>query len=224
MNLPSRLFAVAITGFVTLCPALASDQLGKWVGDSFELRGADVIWPDSDGPNDLKGAAAGFTVGAKPSKGEAKQSVDFAGTQMQPLRSAQKITWLPQSLQLKIILKVSPDLTVDGTVIRFGTQWEIRYDGKNSRYVFIVWQDKGTFTTTFVLASPGEWQELEAVLEGGKIRLMVDGASSEQTLKGEPYQDEGGAYLALGGTPTSPSETSGGRPFKGSISFVSVSQ
>ncbi|MDX2082234.1 MAG: hypothetical protein SFU53_15725 [Terrimicrobiaceae bacterium] len=225
MKSPQICFSLVVAAAFSLSPILALEPVATWEGADLSVRSADVVWPDAKGSHDLKGqTVGGITEGKKDGVGSASKTVEFNGEQSVPLRTVNPFPSVLQDLQIEMVMSLAESSVEEmGTVVRMGTQWEIRADYKRKGLSFIVWHDKDHYTHVFLPVRPGEWVNLTATMAEGALRLKIDEAEEETPLKGELRVEETPVPLAVGATKGRPQDGSEYRPFTGAIQSLKVS-
>ena len=183
-------------------PAFASDETAVWLAQNARQSDGGILLRDSNGMFDFGLAdAAGVTIGGKPGKAGDAKSIEFSGSQTAAFKTARPFPRVASSLSLSMQVRASETSgEEDGTIIRYGTQWEVRYDVKKAKFVFIVWSDDNVFTAVSLPAKQGVWQTLKATANAGSMTLSVDGEEANGVPKGELRVEPKPAILVMGGS------------------------
>lgn len=210
---------VATSGF-----SAAADELASWkVGQAREQDGGWLV-PDVKKSYDLLASdATGITLGEKPSVGDDTKSLVFDGNQLSAFRTLSPFPVSTGSLSFSVAAKPSasqPD-EIGGTILRYGTQWELRYEQGKQAFVFIVWhEDRTTYTTVRVDASPDQWHLVNGSLEQDMLVLSVGGDTKQSPLKGAMVVEPKPASFVVGASRATIGTTPGARPFVGAIAAI----
>lgn len=205
--------------------ASALETVAVWEASDVNVRSADVVWPDSKGGHDLRGQTVqGISSGKKDGIGSASRTVEFNGEQSVPLRTVNPFPPVLESLQVEVLMSLAEgSLEESGTVVRVGTQWELRAEYKRKGLSFIVWHDKDHYTNVFLPVQPGDWVEVVATMSDGILRLKVGDAEQQVQMKGDLRLEETAVPLAVGATKSFPQDGSEFRPFAGAIQSLKIS-
>ena len=188
---------------VAIClPAFAADETAVWLAQNAKESDDGILLPDSNGSFDFGLAdAVGVKIGGKPGKVGDVKSIEFSGKQTAAFKTARPFPQMASSLSLSMQVRASETPgDEDGTILRYGTQWEVRYDIKKAKFVFIVWSDDNVFTTVSLPAKQGVWQTLKATANAGSMTLSVDGEEANGVPKGELRAEPRQALLVMGGS------------------------
>jgi Concanavalin A-like lectin/glucanases superfamily len=193
------LFALVIAIYL---PAFAADDTAVWLAQNAKGSDDEILLPDSSGSFDFGLAeAAGVTIGGKPGKAGDAKSIEFSGKQTSAFKTVRPFPQVGASLSLSMQVRASETSgDEDGTIIRYGTQWEVRYDIKKGKFVFIVWSDDNVFTTVSLPAKQGAWQTLKATVSADSMTLSVDGEEAKGVPKGGLRAEPRPALLVMGGS------------------------
>ena len=193
---------VLIVLVVAVClPAMAAEEM-VWLAQNARESSDGILLPDSKGAFDFMLADTdGVKVGGKPEgEGDAK-SIEFSGSQKAGFKTVKPFPQVASSLSISMQVRASETSgDEDGTILRFGTQWEVRYDIKKSKFVLIVWSDDNVFTTVSVPAKQGVWQTLKATASADSMTLSVDGSEAKAVPKGDMRAEPKLAILVMGGS------------------------
>lgn len=223
-----RFLVIASTGlFLGLFSSslLQAEETSIWLAGKARTVSGGILLPDSEGSFDLEMKdATGVTLGEKPPGGGDTKSLEFSGTQTSVFRS---ITPYPSSGGS---LKVELEAMIpeggggeDATLLRHGTQWEIRYTARNMSYAFIIWHDSNVFTEVKLPMKFDEWNTITATYTGEEMILQVGKASAKAVPKDALRQDSGPAPLLLGACSTKVLEEALPRLFHGSMANIRIS-
>ena len=224
----SFLFPVQISAFpliVLLSLAghfrVSADETAVWLAkDARETQGR-IVMPDSKGSFDFEVAdASGVKIGGKPGKIGDTKSIEFTGAQTSMFKTVVPMPAMETSLKLS--LQVRPAESAgeeDGSLLRYGTQWEIRYFTKKSLFQLIVWNEEGKFTIITVPAKQGVWQTLKASVTANSMTLSVDGEEVVGEPSGPLHIEPKPLSLSMGGV----AGKEMGRPFFGSVAEIRIS-
>lgn len=204
----------------------AAQPEAEWEAADLRVGVDSMTWSDAAGVNDLRAAADGaITVVEGAGGDEPRDAVQFTGEQAGPLRTLRPF---PPSVDgLTVDLVVRPEISTageDGTVVRFGTQWEVRYESAKQGFSFVVWHDATNYSQVSLPAAPGEWATVQAARDGDVLRLDVNGRTAESPMKGEMQVPTGDVSLVIGATKLRPTDGTPYRPFAGRIARLAITQ
>ena len=189
---------------VTACclPAFAADQTAVWLAENARETREGILLPDSKGSFDFVLADTdGVTISGKPASAGDTKSIEFSGTQKGAFKTIRPFPQVASSLSISMQVRASEmPGEQDGTIIRFGTQWEVRYDIKKTKFVFIVWSEDNSFTTVSLPAKQGVWQTLKATVGADSMALSVDDEEAKGIPKGDLRTEPKPASLIMGGS------------------------
>lgn len=226
MNMFSRKnFVVVGVVLLAFCTLARAEELAVWLAEDAEEAGQKILLPDDKGGFAMELTdASGVKIGGKPAVGKDRKSLEFSGTQQTCFRTKNPFPPVGGNLKISCVAKIDPEqVTEDGTLMRYGTVWELRYDVKAMAITFIVWNEQREYKIASVPMPHGEWTEIVATIQDGTIRIEADNRSAEkavESLRQEPTPPA----LLLGASGTRP-PTDGGslRPFHGSLADVRIS-
>lgn len=227
MNSPrSALCSLLVATLFPVFAAHASEDVGVWNAGGAHPGDGGLVIPDKKGGFDfVTPSSAGISIGDKPSVGDDTKSIVFDGSQTAAFRTKSGFPGIYSTLRVSIAVKPeSGSSDQDGTVLRYGTQWEIRYAPARSVFSLIVWNDdKTTYTIVSLPARPGDWQVLEGVVANGSMSFSVDAQKKDATLKGTISSEEKPVALVLGASRPN-LDTSGAltRPFTGAVADIRI--
>ena len=220
MNTPRifRLFTAVL--LATTLSGLAGDETAVWLAKDAEATQGGIFLPDNTGKFEFTlPDANGVTIGDGPGEGDDTKSIVFSGTQAGPLKTKIPFPAVVTKLAIAIRVKSAEETgTEDGTILRYGTQWEIRYDTKKGGYTFVAWHDKNIYSTVFVPVSRGSWTELKIEASEEAITLSADGKEVHAVPKGAFHSETSPSPLVMGAAASKQSA----RPFYGSIADLRI--
>lgn len=218
---PLVLTSLFVTFSFLPCVA-ASDYQEQWLVQNADERSDSIILVGNDGTPSLQFLGTeGVVIGEGPESGDDKKSVVFSGQQPAAFRTERGFPTATSGLSVAVDVRPSEEtIEQDGTILRHGTSWEIRYSPVRGAFSFIVWHDAKDYSEVRVAATKGEWQTLEARYEEGKISLMNGNNSSESVLTLPIRPDNTAAALLLGGSTPVITNPESGRPFAGSLANI----
>ncbi len=198
----------------------AGDETAVWLAKDAEAAQGGIFLPDNTGKFEFALAdAAGVSIGEGPGEGEDTKSLVFSGTQAAPLKTKTPFPAVVTKLVLSVRVKSAEETGIeDGTILRYGTQWEIRYDTKKGGYSFVIWHDKNIYTTVFVPVSRGAWAELKIEATEEAVTLSADGKEVHALPKGAFHAETNPSALILGAAASKQSS----RPFYGSVADLRI--
>ncbi len=199
----------------------SADETAIWLAKDARLAQGKIVMPDSKGAMDFELAdASGVKIGGAPGKIGDTKSIEFSGTQTVPFKTLSPVPGMETSLQLSFQVKTAATAgEEDGTLFRYGTQWEVRYYTKKSLFQLIVWNDERKFTIVTAPAKQGVWQTLKASVTADSMKLSVDGEESVGEPSGPFYIEPKPLSLQMGGA----AGKELGRPFFGSLADIRIS-
>lgn len=210
------------------CSAFASlraEETSVWLAGKARSTSGGMLLPDEKGIYDLElKDSTGVSIGAKPPLGGDTKSLEFSGSQVSAFRT--KAAYPPVGGNLKVELEAMvPDGAPadDATLVRHGTQWEIRFLPKSSSYAFIVWHDKNVFSEVRVPMKLGEWEKISAGYTGDELTLQVGEATAKATPKDVLREESSPAPLLVGASTTKILDESMPRLFNGSLANIRIS-
>ncbi len=215
---------LATVCFVPLLAVGQSESL--WLAEGAKSDGAGLFLPDVEAEFDMDTAdAVGITIGPKPPEGRDSKSLQFSGQQALALRTQKPFPGLVQKLTVSFRVNVGEiGEQDDATVLRYGTQWEIRHLGKASAFILVVWHGVNVVTQIRAASRPGEWQEVEAEITPEKMTLKVDDEEVEGVPQDTIWQESKAVNLLMGASAPRPLPGEPlARPFIGSLAEVRVS-
>lgn len=170
--------------------------------------------------------AAGVKIGGKPTVGKDTKSIEFSGSQLAPFKTSRPFPSLGGKSKISLAFKpadVAP--ADDGTILRYGTQWELRYSAKLGKLSFIIWDVEKNFTIATVVADAGSWHEAEATFDGSTMRLEVGGQVDEKPVVAAIFVEPREPNLVLGASRPNTTGEAGIdiRPFAGSVADIQIS-
>lgn len=197
---------------------LSADETAIWLAKDARENQGRIILPDSKGAFDFELAdASGVKIGGKPGKIGDTKSMEFSGSQTAAFKTVIPLPPMETSLQLSMQVRVAESTgEEDGSLLRYGTQWEIRYYSKRSAFQLIVWNEEGKFTIVTVPAKQGVWQTLKASVTAESMMLSLDGEEAKAVPGGAFHIEPKPLSLALGGV----AGKEMGRPFFGSVAEI----
>ncbi len=214
------ILALSLGFFVVSATA---EETSVWLTQNATLTENRLVIPDQKGAFEfLLPDASGVTIGGKPDVGSDEKSIEFSGTQQNAFKTTKPFPIVTAGLELTMAVKASASATTDGAVLRYGTQWEIRYNFKSSKYTLAVWTtDPKVFTMAVAPAKPGVWQLLKVSIKSDAIMLTVDEATAQTAPKGPIFAEPKAAALQLGGVGGGAGKEIA-RPFTGSVADIHV--
>jgi len=205
---------------------LHAEDAAVWLAkDARELQ-PKILLPDAKGAFDMELAdAAGVSIGEKPAKGTDTKSLVFSGTQKMAFKTLSPYPLSSEAFKVSLVVKPAEMAgEEDGTILRHGTQWELRYLPKKEAVIFVVWHDVNVFTEVSLPMKPDAWHQIEAGMKNGTMTLAVDSEDTEKPLKDSMRAEAKPVALILGATRQALGETTGFRPFAGSIADIKITQ
>lgn len=226
MKIPPALAISAITcalGLPFTCPLKAEEE-AIWLAGKARAVPGGMFLPDSKGSFDLEMKdASGVTIGEKPPLGGDTKSLEFSGDQAAPFRSINPFPPVAGKLRIELEAMIPEGAGgKDGTLLRHGTQWEIRYTAKNSSCSFIIWHDSNVFTEVKVPMETGAWKAITAEYNGEELILQIGKDSAAAPAKDVLRRDTGPAPLLVGASTTKVLEESLPRLFHGSLANIRI--
>ena len=207
--------------------SLRAEATAVWLAGDARAGSGGILLPDSKGSYDLElKDSTGVTIGEKPSLGGDTKSLEFSGTQVSAFRSIRPFPRVEGKVKIELEAMIIPDSSVgggDSTLLRHGTQWEIRYLAKSKSCVFIVWHDKNVFTEVRVPIKAGEWTTIAAEYAGDEMRLQAGDATAKAVPKDILGSDDGPAPLLMGACTTKVEGEPLPRLFSGSLANIRIS-
>jgi hypothetical protein len=204
---------------------LVAEETSVWLAGKVRTTSGAMLWPDSAGTFDLEMKDAdGVSLGEKPPLGTDTKSLEFSGEQKSVFRSVIPFPPIGGKLKVELDVKIPEDGNgEDSTLIRHGTQWELRYLARTTSCVFIVWHDSNVFTEVKVPMTQGKWEEVVAEYNGEELILSVGKASAKAVPKDALRQETSPAHLLVGASSSKVSEDATPRLFQGSLANIRIS-
>ncbi len=227
-SLPSLpgVIAGVVLGFFP-CASVRAEETAVWLAGDARTSSAGILLPDSKGSFGMEVKdSTGITIGDKPSVGADTKSLEFSGTQVSAFRTIRPFPPVEGKLKIELDAMILPDSStgsVDSTLLRHSTQWEIRYLGKSKTCVFIVWHDKNVFTEVRVPVKVGEWTTISAEYTAEEMKLRVGEDSAKVVPKDVLGIADGPAALLMGACTTKVEGEPLPRLFSGSLANIRIS-
>lgn len=204
--------------------AADADFLASWKAGQAREQDGGYLLPDVKKSYDLLAPnSAGISLGDKPSVGDDTKSVVFDGLQLTAFRSLSPFPVSTGTLAFSVAVKPAAQQTdpIGGTVLRYGTQWELRYEQDKQSMVFIVWhEDRTSYTTVRVAAAPDQWHLVEGTLEQDMAVLKVGSDTKQTPLKGPLAIEVKPVAFLVGASAPSLEGRPQSRPFTGAIAAI----
>ncbi len=222
--LPS--FGAAITFFLVFEGASLHAQNSEWLATKAKTDSPGMILPDQDAIYDLTlSDATGVELGEKPPTGADKKSLTFSGEQTTCFRSAKPFPISSGKTRVELLANIS-DLGSDeeSTLIRVGSQWELRYSQNERSLLLICWHNDQNYTTLRAPVETDRWQKIEAEFDSAEMALTVAGKKVIIVPQDAMRDVTASEPLFLGAS--NPNDQSGEglpRPFVGSMAEIRVS-
>ncbi len=219
-----RIPACLFLAFFLSAP-LHAEETSVWLVGKARTSSGGILVPDDVGPFDLEMKdATGVKIGEKPPGGGDAKSLEFSGTQVSAFRSVTPFPPVGQTLKVELEAMIPEEGGgEDSTLLRHGTQWEIRFLSKSLSYVFIVWHDKNVFTEVRVPMKFDKWETISADYTGQELILRVGKETATAVPKDVLHQDASPAPLLLGASSTRVVEDMAPRLFNGSLANIRIS-
>lgn len=215
----------AVTFISAISSASLQAQTSEWLAAKAENTSPGMLLPDQKGAFDLTIAdAAGVQIGEKPPMGGDKKSLTFSGEQTTCFRSTKPFPISTGKTRVELLAKPS-DIEQDkeGTLIRVGSQWELRYSQTTRLFALICWHAGEAYTAVRAPAKIDEWQEIEAEFDNDQMALTVDGKTITQVPKAPLRADMAAEPLFLGASNPKLQADGLPRPFVGSMAEIRIS-
>lgn len=214
---------LAVLAGAAVSAVKAQETSATWLAqDATDTDGKITVPEKAGGYNFVLGEPGGVTIGGKPDVGTDTKSLDFSGAQKVSLRTVKAFPIVTGTLELTMAVKVSPSAAADGTVMRYGTQWEVRYNAKSSKYTLAVWTtDPKVFSMAVVAAKPGVWQTLKVSIKPDALAISADDATGQVAPKGPIFAEPKPNSLQLGGVGGGAGKEIS-RPFTGSVAGITI--
>lgn len=199
---------------------VSADETAVWLAkDAKESQGR-ILLPDSKGTFDFELAdAEGVKIGGKPGKIGDTKSIEFSGSQTTAFKTLAPLPVMQTSLHLSLQVRAAEAAgEEDGSLFRYGTQWEVRYYTKRSAFQLIVWNEEGNFTIISVPGKQGVWQTLKAEVTADSMTLSVDDEEAKGQPSGPFHIEPKPLSLSMGGV----AGKELGRPFFGSVADIRI--
>jgi len=211
---------ISVALIATSLAGLAGEETAVWLAKDADASQGGFFVPDTTGRFEfVLPDANGVTIGEGPGEGDDTKSIVFSGSQAGPLKTKIPFPAVATKLAIAIRVKSAEETgTEDGTILRYGMQWEIRYDTKKGGYTFVAWHDKNIYTTVFVPVSRGGWTELKIEASEEAITLSADGKEVHAVPKGAFHSETSPSPLVMGAAASKQSA----RPFFGSVADLRI--
>lgn len=222
-NFPRALVGAATLIFALACTPLQA-QTSEWLASKAETDAPAMILPDQKGTFDLTIAdAAGVSLGEKPPKGGDKKSLSFSGNQTTCFRTMKPFPISAGKTRVELLVNPSEiGQDKESTLLRVGSQWELRYSQSTRSFCLICWHAGEVYTIVRAPAKADEWQEIEAEFDNDNMSLTVDGKTINQIPK-EPLRSDATAEPLFIGASNPKAQADGlPRPFSGSMADIRV--
>jgi len=222
MKLPS-IFSVLMTGSLLFAQAAIKTE-DQWLAqDGREISGGFLLPGKGSSPELRMSPAAGVSAGEAPSMGGDRKSLVFDGNQSSAFRTEAGYRKALSGIRVIVDVKIPEEIGEnDGTILRHGTSWELRYVPGKSIVVFVVWHDASHYTEVRVPALPGEWQTIDAAfaeeqmsVSNGKDKATAVPPTGIRVESADPP-------LLLGASTPIVADKQSGRPFTGAVANIRV--
>jgi hypothetical protein len=201
-----------------------AEETSVWLaGDGIERSGT-ILLPDKKGAFDLEiKDATGITFGKKPDSGKDTKSLEFSGTQTAVFRSLLPFPPASGGLQINLQALIPEEAgDRDSSLLRHGTQWEIRYLAAKTAILFVIWHESNVFTEVSVPIPLGSWETISAEYTADKLTLIVNGQEKSVAPKDLLRQESAPAHLLLGASSTKIEDETMARIFTGSLADIRI--
>lgn len=215
---------VAVSSFLA-SPVFAGD-LSRWEAGKARVVGDKVLLPDDLGGYDFVCPdASAVTIGEKPTVVGDSKSIVFSGAQTEVFKTVRPYPPFPGTFSVSLLVcPAEMSGEADGTILRYGLQWELRYLVKESKLSLVVWHQSNVYTTVNLPLKPGVWHEVKATVEPASIRLESGkDVVSKVLTEGGVFEEPKPVNMVLGGTPNATDGVrSVSRPFFGAVADIRI--
>jgi hypothetical protein len=155
-----------------------------------------------------------FATGASVTADAGKNVLDLSGDQAEAGQTARALPAFP-SVEINLKFKPTGKGADRQTLVAFGNAYELRYNTRGN-LEFIVFHPEKKFTIAQVKVAPGQWHEVKATYQGGKVTLSLGKTTVEKSLPAGIDIEAKGTRLRVG--------RQGDRAFAGSIASLSIKE
>lgn len=194
--------------------ALAALSLSAFADYAWDFSKASSSGGAVDAPDASGNATLAFANGASIADDAAAPSgkiLVLDGTQENPGQTARAVEAFP-SVEIKLKLKPAGTGPDRQTILAFGNAYELRYNTKGN-LEFIVFHPEKKFTIAQVKVPAGQWTDVKATYQGGKVVLTAGKATKEAVLPAGIDIEAKGTRIRVG--------RQGERAFVGAIAELS---
>lgn len=219
-TLPHRLTRVLafLAALCTCAATVPAGPIAEWSPAEGTSSGQAILIPDSVGGANLQGSAENGASLEQSADIPGGGAIVFNGDQRMALRSASAFP-LTVGAGRTLELDFQPEPTEGDMTVLSLPAVELRYLGAQEKLDIIVFYDvpeqTGNYAYVRLDAKPGEWNSVKVTLAEGELVGEVNGAVQRKplanALKAVP------SVLQLGAK-------ADGRPFKGKLAKISISQ
>jgi hypothetical protein len=217
-SFPQRLFLIPLLGLSLLASSLPAEEIAQWSPAEGTSSGAAILVPDSVGGANLQGTAENGATLEQSAEIPGGGAIVFSGDQRNALRSIPGVS-LTVGTGCSLQVDFLPEATEKEMTVLSLPAVELRYLGQQQKLDIIVFYDvpqqTGNYAYVRLDAKPGDWNSVKVTLAEGELVGEVNGAVERKPLinplKAVP------SVLQLGAK-------ADGRPFKGKLGKLSISQ
>jgi len=155
-----------------------------------------------------------FATGASVTTDAGKNVLTLSGEQTDAGQTARALPVFP-SVEINLKFKPSGQGPDRQTLVVFGNAYELRYTTRGN-LEFIVFHPEKKFTIAQVKAPAGQWHDVKATYQGGKLTLTLGKTTVEKSLPAGIDIEGKGTRLRVG--------RQGDRAFAGSIASLSIKE
>jgi len=203
---------------------LHAEETAIWLAENAKVSSAGILIPDDVGAFNLEMTdATGVTIGEKPPGGGDAKSLVFSGDQTSVFRSVIPFPSVVGTLKVELDAMIPIEADVeDATILRYSSQWEVRFIASRPAIALIVWHDSNIFTQVNVPIEYDKWSTITAEYTGEELIVTADGVTERLAAKDVIYQSAGEAHLILGASSTKLMDNIVPRLLKGSLANIRV--
>lgn len=152
-------------------------------------------------------------------------SISFSGNQTAAFKTSVPYPAVTGTLKVSLAFNPAESSTSEfGTLLRYGTQWELRYSYNKQTVSLIVWDGGNNYTDLPVPCPPGEWHKIEAKITPESLTLKVGTDQEEVPYTAGLFQADKPARLLLGASRAESVEGDQFRPLAGSLAAITIEQ
>lgn len=155
-----------------------------------------------------------FATGATVTTDAGKNVLTFSGEQAEAGQTARALPAFP-SAEINLKFKPTGQGAERQTLIVFGNAYELRYTTRGN-LEFIVFHPERKFTIAQAKVAAGQWHEVKATYQAGKLTLSVGKTNVEKSLPAGVDIEAKGTRLRVA--------RQGERAFSGSIASLTIKE